>query len=304
MSHVAVPLTVGRKFVGLIGMGAYGQKRSWPTRLILRLRLVGEVFANAILRKRLTEEMENLRSELVHVTRISAMGEVVASVSHELNQPLAAILSNSQAAQRFLASDDPDLDVVREIVSDIVADDRRAGSVIRNIRKFLQKGERELTELDVNEATIEVLNFMSYQLNKNEITVVREFEENLPAVLGDSIQLQQVIMNLLLNSIEAVENLDPGSRRITVRSSLDEDGFINVAVDDSVDDSGTGFDSESIEHLFDPFFTTKPRGMGIGLSISKSIIESHGGRLSVTSEEGEGATISFTLPVHRGVTNE
>jgi signal transduction histidine kinase len=220
------------------------------------------------------------------------MGELAAAIAHEINQPLCAIASNAQAAQRLLAGDTADLNEVRETLQDITADSRRASEVIGRIRGLFQKHDPERLPLDLNEAIREVLALLKSQLTRKSITVSLDLAASLPPVLGDRVQLQQVVLNLALNAIEAMSRGEPEQRELSVRSARDGEGAFIV----SVRDSGPGIAAEQIEQVFDAFFTTKPGGVGIGLAISRSIIEAHGGRIWAEAAAGRGAAFHFTLP--------
>jgi len=247
-------------------------------------------------RRRTEEEARRLREELNHVTRVATMGELAASLAHELNQPLAAILSNAQAAQRLMVRGRPDLDEVRGALEDIVNDDRRAGEVIRRIRALLKRGDLERAPLEVNEVVEEIVSLLHSEAVVKGISVRLDLVSGLPTVLGDRIQLQQVIMNLLMNGMEAMSDTQPDFREVVVRTSRHEPDYVEVAIQDS----GTGIEPENLERIFGPFYTTKPEGMGMGLSICRSIVQGHGGHLWATNNPDRGATFHFTLPTAAG----
>jgi PAS domain S-box-containing protein len=246
-------------------------------------------------RKRAELEGARQRDELAHLSRVTMLGELSGSFAHELNQPLTAILSNAQAAQRFLASDDVDLTELREILQDIVAENKRAGEVIRRLRLLLKKGEAQHRDsLDINEVVQSVLNLTHNNLLNNDITADTELAQNLPTVTGDRVQLQQVLLNLVLNACEAMEDCEASDRRLRVVTELD-----NGAVRVSVTDRGGSIPEEKIESVFEPFFTTKEQGMGLGLSICRTIISAHRGKIGATNNLDCGATFHFELPVNR-----
>jgi two-component system, LuxR family, sensor kinase FixL len=244
-------------------------------------------------RKHAEDEALRQRTELAHVSRVSVMGELSASMAHELNQPLTAILSNTQAAQRFLAADKLDRVEFDEILKDIVHDTTRARDVIRHLRALVKKGEREFVRVDVNEIIVQVVAFLHGDIVGRNVTVIQELAPELPLVLGDRTQLQQVLLNLLLNAFDAVGANRVPDRRVTVVTALASSEMVRVAVRDG----GVGIPADKFEEIFQPFFTTKTEGLGMGLSVSRSIIESHGGRLSAENNPGPGATVSFSLPV-------
>ncbi len=243
-------------------------------------------------RKRAESELQRHREELVHVTRISTMGELAASLAHELNQPLTAILSNAQAAQRFLSSKPPNLEEVREILTDIVQDNNRAGEVIRRIRTLVKTEELFFTSLDLGGVIRDVVQLVHSDVILRNVRISLNFHDNLPLVRGDKVQLQQVMLNLLLNAFDAMKDSRVNEREVVVRVELDGAGTVVVAVRDH----GTGVPGDKLDKIFDPFYTTKRDGLGMGLSVSRSIIEAHGGHLRAQNNPDGGATFYFTLP--------
>lgn len=246
--------------------------------------------------KQAEEEIRLLREEYTHIARVSAMGELVASLAHELKQPLTAIRSNAQAAQRFLTGDKPDIDELHEVLKDIIKDNRRADDVIGKLRALMRKSELQITELNINEVVHDILPLVnSYEIMRN-ISLKLELDENIQLVAGDRIQLQQVFLNLILNSTEALMNEEMKLGTIVVRTS--QKHTENVVV--SVKDNGLGIEEKAMSHLFEPFYTTKKEGLGMGLAISRSIIEEHGGRSWAENNPDSGATFYFTIPVSKG----
>ena len=239
------------------------------------------------------------RDELAHVMRISTMGELAASLAHELNQPLTAILSNAQAAQRFLA-DDPaaNLGEVRAILRDIVEDDSRAGEVIRRVRDLIRKGDLEAAPLELAQVVRDAVLLLHSDAILHNVQIVLEMAPDAPKILGDRVQLQQVMLNLLLNAFQAMKDSPVSERRVTLRSRYDKGNTMIIAVHDG----GVGLKEDQIEKMFQPFYTTKSDGLGMGLPISRSIIETHGGRLWAKNNSDRGATVYFTVPVVREVT--
>ncbi|WP_437940543.1 hybrid sensor histidine kinase/response regulator [Sorangium sp. So ce341] len=237
-------------------------------------------------------EAQAAREELASLSRVSAMRALAASIAHELNQPLAAILSNAQAAQRLLARTPPDLIEVRAALGDIAADDRRAAEVIQRMRARLGEGELGAAALDLNELVREVVRLLAGAARRAGATVRSELALGLPRVLGDGVQLQQVLVNLLANAFDAVSCRPPEARRVVVRTHAGGEGRVEL----SVTDSGEGVPAEDLERIFEPFFTTKARGLGVGLAIGRSIVEAHGGRLWAERVPGEGATLRCALP--------
>ncbi len=222
------------------------------------------------------------------------MGQLASSLAHELNQPLAIILTNAQAAQRLLAQNPPDLNEVRDILSDIVEEDRRAGDVIKRLRALLKHGEPTRSPLALNEAIEEVLQLLRSDLLGRGISVARELPADLPLVLADRIPIEQVILNLILNACEAMAANAPGDRRLTVYNCRDGE-----AVYFGVRDTGCGLPADP-ETVFNAFYTTKPNGLGMGLAICRTIVAAHGGRLWAQRNPERGATFCFSLPILEG----
>ncbi len=238
------------------------------------------------------EELRRMQDQLVRAGRVIMMGELVASIAHEVNQPLSAIISNAQTVQRLLARPKCDMGEIREAVEDIIQDGRRASAVISRIYGSLRNAPLQRQPLNINELISEVANLMRREITRRRITVKLELVESLPQVLGDAVQLQQVILNLMANGADAMDRVVRDQREMLVRSSLNGNG----AVVTSVSDVGVGIDPRSLDRIFSTFFTTKPGGMGMGLAICKSIIEGHGGTISVSRNAKWGTTFQFTLP--------
>ncbi len=242
--------------------------------------------------KEAQQALQMTQAELARVSRLTTMGELAASIAHEVNQPLTAVTNNSNACLRLLADRNLDPGVLRRALEEIVADGTRASAVIGRIRAFIKKTPAEKHELDVNEVIQEVLAVAGRELYENRVLLERQLTEALPLVLADRVQLQQVLLNLIMNGIEAMTAVTNRPRLLWVQSQIDESGDVLVAVRDS----GTGLGSEA-DRVFTPFFTTKAHGMGMGLSISRSLVEGHGGRLWATPNSPHGAVFYFTLPV-------
>ena len=241
------------------------------------------------------ERLRQLEADLAHIDRISMMGELAASIAHEVNQPLSGVVVNANACLRWLAGDSPNLEEAREAVRRIVRDGKRAGDVIARIRALATKTATAKERLDLNEAVQEVLAFAGDQLRKNRVAVRTEFAPGLSPVLGDRVQLQQVALNLVMNAIEAMGSVEDRPRELMVRTQNDEAGQVQV----TVQDSGIGLDPQSMERIFDAFYTTKRGGMGMGLSISRSIIQNHGGKLWAAANDGPGMSVQFTIPKYQ-----
>ena len=245
-------------------------------------------------RRRAEKESREQRQELTHLMRVSTLGELSGALAHELNQPLTAILSNAQAAQRLLDRDPLNLPEVRDALQEIADQDIRAGAVIQRLRAMLRKDTKELEPLDLSAVARDVLVLAHSDLITRNVPVSALLAPNLPAVLGDRVQLQQVVLNLILNACEAMSCTAPRERRLTLITECGEEG-----VHLSVGDSGTGISPEALDRVFEPFYTTKPQGLGLGLPICRSIVAEHGGRLWATAGEEGGATFHVLLPKDR-----
>jgi PAS domain S-box-containing protein len=237
------------------------------------------------------------RDALSRATRLTIMGELSASIAHEVNQPLAAIITNAQACERFLGFSPPDLDEVKDAVGEIVRDGRRASEVLKRIRAMSKNTAPERGQVDVNHAIAEVLALTRDELQRHRVAVQTDLRSKLPTITADRVQLQQVVLNLVMNGIDAMRAVTDRPRILTVLSQLDDQGNIVV----NVADSGVGLDPANRNRIFDSFFTTKPEGMGMGLAISNTIIEAHHGRLWAESGSPFGAVFGFTLPLAAGV---
>jgi C4-dicarboxylate-specific signal transduction histidine kinase len=229
------------------------------------------------------------------VTRMSAMGALAASISHEVNQPLAAVVTNADACMMWLSSDPPNLEEARAAVDSIAQQGTRASEVVRHIRAMFTKATPERTQVQVNDLIREVSTLLEGAAVRNQVALQTKLGSDLPATLGDRVQLQQVIVNLILNGIEAMSGVDGRPRQLVIRSTMRNPDEVLVAVEDS----GVGIAPKDVKRIFDAFFTTKAQGMGMGLSISYSIIEAHGGRLWASANRDYGATLQFTLPAER-----
>jgi signal transduction histidine kinase/CheY-like chemotaxis protein len=247
-------------------------------------------------RKRAEREHERLRqleAELAHMNRLTTMGELTASIAHEINQPLAAIVTQSEAALEFLDRDDPDLDEARDSLLSITEDGMRAGEVIRGLRALAGKSGPQLTKLEIDDVIKQVLALTRSELLRHDVVLRTDLDAADRPVMGDRVQLQQVLLNLIMNGVEAMRAVTERTRELTVSSMLAEPGAVLV----SIKDTGTGLDPSVAERVFQPFFTTKSNGLGMGLSICRSIVETHGGRLWVSPRTSHGADVRFTVPL-------
>jgi PAS domain S-box-containing protein len=245
--------------------------------------------------KRAEEKLLKAQAELAHVTRVTTLGELAASIAHEVNQPLAAVVANAEACLRWLDRGTPDLNGVRRSVEWIIDDGNRASGVIRRVRALVNKNDTEKAPLDVNDVVGEVIALVQRELVSHRVSLRMELAPAPTMILGDRVQLQQLMINLVMNGIEAMQSVTDRPRELVIRSRKDETEQVLV----SVTDCGVGISSENVDRLFEAFFTTKSSGMGMGLSICRSIVEAHGGRLSASGNEGPGATFQFVLPLHQ-----
>jgi PAS domain S-box-containing protein len=247
--------------------------------------------------ERLKTEAEDRqrREELAHVGRIATMGELTASLAHEINQPLTAILSNAEAAERFLSQPQPDIGEVRQILEDIVRDDRRASDVVRKVRALVRKEKPREEILDLNKTIQEVVGLIRGESILQGLSITMNLSPDLKMIQGDRVQLQQVILNLILNSADAMRNAPQAQRKIILSTAMQDGGTVKA----SVTDFGMGIHENSMDHLFEPFYTTKPEGLGMGLSISQRIIRAYGGILKASNNPEGGATFAFTLSAYQ-----
>jgi signal transduction histidine kinase len=241
-------------------------------------------------RKRAEEALRQAQADLAHTNRVSTLGELAASIAHELKQPIAAAITDANTCSRWLARDEPDLQEARKAILRVVKDNTRGAEIIDRLRSFYKKDGQSVRELvDVNEVAREMLVLLRSEANRYSISMRTELAAELPKTKADRVQLQQVFMNLMLNAIEATK--DTGGE-LTIKSERTDDGQLLI----SVSDTGVGLPSEKVDEIFNAFFTTKPQGTGMGLAITRSIIEAHGGRLWATANVGRGATFHFILP--------
>ncbi len=246
-------------------------------------------------RKMAAIESETQREELMHLTRVSILGQLSGALAHELNQPLAAILSNAQAAQRFLKQNGPQHEEFEEILKDIAEEDKRAGAVIQRLRALLKKEETKYQSLNLNEVVTDVLRLTHSDLLTQNVNVTTKLEKTLPRITGDLVQLQQVLLNLILNACEAMTVNSSSDRALTLITEINENNQVSFAIEDS----GPGIETDLMDRIFEPFVTTKQQGLGLGLSISRSILSAHNGSLLARNNEGQGATFYMVLPVEK-----
>jgi C4-dicarboxylate-specific signal transduction histidine kinase len=294
-SFAGYPLLVGTRTLGVMAM--FSRKPLTPG-TAEALASTADLIASGIDRKHAEDELREIerslqmmQAELARVSRLTTMGELAASIAHEVNQPLTAVVNNGSACLRLLANRNLEPAILRQALEGIVADGSRASAVLARIRGFIKKETAEKSELNISEVIQEVLALAARELYENQVLLDNQLTNELPFVLADRVQLQQVLLNLIMNGIEAMAPVTDRTRLLVVQSRMNESGDVLVMVSDS----GTGFSADA-DRVFTPFFTTKAKGMGMGLSISRSLVESHGGRLWATSNSPHGAVLSFTLP--------
>jgi C4-dicarboxylate-specific signal transduction histidine kinase len=248
--------------------------------------------AESLERKHAEETLRQAQADLAHVSRVTTMGELTASLAHEVNQPIAAAVTNANTCLRWLTRDQPDVEEARAAAMRIVKDGTRAAEIIRRIRLLFKKGTPQRGWVDINEVIREMIVLLRSEAARHNILVETELVTDLPQVMGDRVQLQQVLMNLMINGIDAMKDAD-GARELAIKSQRAETDQVLV----SVSDTGAGLPLQQSDQIFNAFFTTKPHGTGMGLSISRSIVESHGGRLWAAENSPRGASFQFTLPL-------
>jgi C4-dicarboxylate-specific signal transduction histidine kinase len=290
-SHVAVPLINAGRVWGVIGLATFLQHHEWTDEDIRQLRLTGEMIMAAVLRHELEAAARRQRDELIHVARLATLSDLTVTLTHELNQPLTAIRANAQATQRLLARG-AHAENLDDVLSDIVADATRSADLIRRLDALLRRRQLEQTPVNVNQAVRDIQAIARMEAQRRGATLVLQLAPDLPDVTGDSVQLQQVLLNLVRNAAEAMATIEPDARQVVVTTSLTAPDQITV----SVRDAGPSLDDAVFSRLFTHFYTTKPDGLGMGLAISRSIVEAHGGRLRGERHAGGGLVMRFTLP--------
>jgi C4-dicarboxylate-specific signal transduction histidine kinase len=282
----------GSRVPVLIGVASFDGPRDQGVAFVLDLTERKEAEENLRESERRYREAQ---AELAHVTRVTTLGELTASIAHEVNQPLAGVATNAEACLLWLDRETPNLDGARRSVEWIIKDCNRAGEVIRRVRALSKKADTQKTPLDINDVINEVISLVQRELNSHRVSLQMELAPALPLILADRIQLQQVIINLVINGIEAMQAVTDRPRELAIRTQHNEAHQVLV----TVKDCGIGILAEDADRLFSAFFTTKSGGMGMGLSICRSIIEAHGGRLWAEPNLAQGATFHFTVPLHQ-----
>jgi C4-dicarboxylate-specific signal transduction histidine kinase len=250
---------------------------------------------SAKVRRMAESKLEQTRADLARLARVASLGELTASIAHEVNQPLAGVVSSGNACQRWLASEPPNVERAIQSIDRIIRDANRASQVVERIRNLAKNKPPEKVSVNINDAVLEIITLARGEIDESRISLKTQFAVGAPLVLADRIQLQQVVLNLIINAIEAIRELAEGPRNLSIRTEKDQSNGILL----TVRDSGTGLDPEQAQHIFNPLYTTKREGMGMGLAVSRGIIEAHGGRLWATRNEPVGAVFQFTLPMHQ-----
>jgi PAS domain S-box-containing protein len=290
-SNVTIPLIANGQVFGALAFATLAKERKWRMDEIAELKMVAQIIANVLGRERADERSEQLRTEIAHSTRVAMLGELAAALAHELNQPLTAILSNAQAARRFIADGAIETDELRAILDDIIRDDKRAGDVIHNLRRMLNNTPAVPEACSLNDLVCEVAVFLNGEMLSQKIELRQTLAPALPRVQMAPVELQQVLVNLLLNAAQAMKDTPRDRRQIDIETRGGE-GAVTV----SIRDHGCGISLEQMSKVFEPFHTTKSAGLGMGLAICRRLIEAHGGRIEVGNHEAGGATFWFSLP--------
>ena len=305
-SLVAVPVILEGKVTGALGLSTLRTERVWPSELLPRLQMVADVFTGVLARRRAErdalesearrrhaeEEAQRQREDLAHVLRVTTLSELAAALAHEISQPLGAILSNAQATRRLLDNHRAEPEELTDALADITDDAKRAAQIIHRLRAMFSKRRVDPVPVDVNALAQDVVGLLRTNLGRRAILVRLNLGAALPPVLGDAVQLQQVLVNLIINAAEAIDAVDVGARIIRVESSRSAPERLVVAVRDS----GIGLKASELERVFEHFVSSKPHGLGMGLAISRSIVQAHGGRIWATANEGAGLTVHVELP--------
>jgi signal transduction histidine kinase len=288
-----MPLQIGDLVVGALTFGKFRAPRDWSPNELRRLRIVGQILAAALDRKRVVLQALKLRQELVVASRRSTLGELAASIAHELNQPLAAILSTLNGLVRLLPQISPKPATAVAALRSAIGDTKRAADIVRRLKAMFTGDEISKVGIALGPTIKDVVKLVDSEAMAREITVRIDDSRSLPLVVGDRVQIQQCVLNLLMNALDATAQVKSGPREVTIEIGPEKDGWIGI----SVRDSGGGVDPSIADHIFEPFITTKPKGMGLGLLVTRSIVDDHGGRIWFSENPKGGSIFTFTLPV-------
>jgi signal transduction histidine kinase len=294
-SNLTIPLRVGGVVVGAALFGTLNFEKQWSEHDINRLQLVAEIFGNAFERKRAEAQIRQLSEELRQVSQVVTMGELTASLAHELNQPLGAILNYARAVRRMLAAENPDLAKIDGALAEIIRDDARAVEIVRHVGTLFRRDEAKIERVDIGQLFVDVVQIVSATAKMKHILLATEADTSLPVINGNRLHFTQVLLNLLFNAFDAV--CESGAQREVTLSAIAGPNEVRL----SVRDSGKGIDPVIAPRIFEPFFTTKATGMGMGLAIVRSIIENHGGEIRARPNRDQGTTFELTLPIAQAV---
>ena len=292
-ASATLPMYAGGRIIGAASFGKFGSPREWSPELIERLALAVRLVGSAIERKQSEASLQQARAELRLASRRSMMGELIGSLAHELNQPLGAILSTLSGLARLLSKGNPEPTMALSAVSDAIEDTKRAGEIVRRVRAMFKGDDTRKRPTGISALVAEVVKLVESEAAVREVAVRTEVLPSTPQVIGDRVQLQQCVLNLLMNAFEAIAEAKSNRREVTIKSAPEKTGWISL----SVSDTGTGIDSSVAHRLFEPFVTTKSKGMGLGLLVTRSIVENHGGKIWATPNPDRGTTFTFTLPL-------
>jgi signal transduction histidine kinase len=289
-SHLGVPISVGGMPLCAMGVSAFRRRMTFPQEFVASLQLIGAVFANALARRENEFRLRRMEAELSHVTRVATVGQLAASIAHEINQPLCAIVSNAQAALRLLRQGKSGVGEARAALRDIAADSKRAGDIVSRSHRLLKPRELSLQPVSMNDIVRDVMMLMHGDMVIRHIRAKTDLQDDLPAVAGDAVQLQQVVLNLFINAADATAPVSDRAREVTIRTET-VDGHVRVLVSDN----GVGLTPDVAARMFDPFFTTKNNGLGMGLAINRTILEAHGGQIWACANSDRGTTVAFSI---------
>lgn len=290
---LAIPLVVGNRLVGGLTFASFRRPQQWTSSFLPRLKIVADIFANALERRDAVAEMKRLKDETQRTARLTLASETVAAMAHELSHPLGAILANAQAARRLLENPHLDLGQLKEALDDVVAGERRAAAYVAGVRSLFRRSELHIQAVRLEEIIDSVMSLMRIDLQARGILLQIHIQPWLPTVAADRVGIEQVMINLIQNAADAAFNGRPSEKRVNVRVSRVAPRWVGVAVDDT----GNGIHQRDLGRIFQPLFTTKAKGTGMGLAIVRSIVEAHGTQIHVHSKLGVGSTFEFSLPV-------